>query len=589
MKNKRIFSGLLLAFIMFVACNDFLDREPYASLSSGNMFTSATLAEGVVTGAYSVITYDYTSIGWDRRNWDAFSSVLDPLDVNVSSFYSYMMGTIQTNDELFSTYWKILYEGVNRTNDVINNIEKVPDMSAETKSCRIAECKFLRAYSYYRLNALWRGVPVYLENLAPSEYTKERSTEQQVWQQVIDDCTAAIESEALPEKYDATNSNYGRVTKGAAYALRGKAYLWLKMWKEAADDFKKVGECGYSLHNGSYASLFTVANERSNEMIFSVQMVEQPSRGNVFGYTYGNFTTTGNGKNGFILNTNFVDTYEEKDGTPFNWENYIPGYHSMTPEARSVYFLRNHLTDSEKITMATYGADMSKYDATGNEARILAAYRNRDPRLAATAITPYSTYVGGSAGLEATYTSRFPYRGWEAANGYDLYNYFTNRMNYVIRKFVPTGRTYTNINYNPLDAPIIRYADVLLCLAEALNEQGLYQEAIPYVNQVRNRAGVSPLSSNSSDATYVPDANNLRKRIRNEKKWELACELQLYYDELRWGTWKETKFAENNGSLQVWGSPAYKYRWGGDAYLKWAIPQVEVEKNSKLKQNENWK
>ena len=63
--------------------------------------------------------------------------------------------------------------------------------------------------------------------------------------------------------------------------------------------------------------------------------------------------------------------------------------------------------------------------------------------------------------------------------------------------------------------------------------------------------------------------------------------MQVYLDELRWGTWKEDKFAKNNGLQNVWGEPIYKYIWGGDAYLKWAIPQAEVEKAG-LKQNDYW-
>ena len=160
-------------------------------------------------------------------------------------------------------------------------------------------------------------------------------------------------------------------------------------------------------------------------------------------------------------------------------------------------------------------------------------------------------------------------------------------MFYPIRKFVTSGREYTNIGYNPVDVPVFRYADVLLCLAEALNEQGKWQEAVTYVNQVRNRAGVAPLNAPGNDYVKVTGSEDLRSRIRNEKKWELACEEQVYLDELRWGTWKQDKFSKDNGLWNVWGTPVYKYIWGGDAYLKWAVPQAEVEKGG-LKQNENW-
>ena len=107
-------------------------------------------------------------------------------------------------------------------------------------------CKFLRAWYYYCLNCRWRGVPVYLENLAPEEYTKPRLTENQVWEQIIDDCSDCIECESLPEKYSSTDADYGRITKGAAYTLRGKVYMWQKEWKKAVGTAHPLSERGPS-------------------------------------------------------------------------------------------------------------------------------------------------------------------------------------------------------------------------------------------------------------------------------------------------------------------------------------------------------
>lgn len=581
---KKIYL-LLIAFIVLTACEDFLGRRPYDKVSSETAFESAILAENVVNGVYSNLIYDYVTVDAARVNWDAFSSVMDPTNSLCTSKYNYLTGKILTNNSLFLTYWKRYYEGINRANDVINNIHRVPDMTDEHKAKRIAECKFLRAYHYYRLNCLWRGVPIYLENLAPAEYTKPRSSEEEVWQLIIDDCTAAIECEYLPGKIDKGSSDYGRITKGAAYTLRGKVYMWMKEYALAEADFKKVGELGYALYTGDYANLFKEANERCDEMIFSAQMVAKSGNGNCFSYIYGSYCTTGFGNSELLLNTNFVNSYEEKNGKPFDWNNYIPGYNEMSPKERSVYFLRNNMSDTEISQMATYGAKMSEYDATGNEARIKAAYANRDPRLAATAITPYAEYKGGAAGTEAVYTMRYPYRNWEAPQ-LDLRGSQTNQMLYMIRKFVAVGRESTNIQYNPIDAPIFRYADVLLSLAEAINEQGRHAEAMQYVNQVRSRAGVQLLGTN--EYTQVLNKEQMAERIRNEKKWELACEEQLYYEELRWETWKKAKFAENNGLQHVWGDPVYTYSWGGEEYWKWPIPSTEKEKNNNLQQNDGW-
>ena len=581
---KKIYL-LIIAIVMLTACEDFLGRRPHDKVSSETAFESAILAENVVNGVYSNLIYDYVTVDAARVNWDAYSSVMDPTNSLCTSKYNYLTGKILTNNSMFQTYWKRYYEGINRANDVINNINRVPDMTDEHKAKRIAECKFIRAYHYYRLNCLWRGVPIYLENLAPSEYTRPRSSEEEVWQLIIDDCTAAIECESLPGKIDKGSSDYGRITKGAAYTLRGKAYMWLKEYALAEADFKEVGNLGYALYTGGYENLFKEANERCDEMIFSAQMVAKSGNGNCFSYIYGSYCTTGFGNSELLLNTNFVNSYEEKNGKPFDWNNYIPGYNEMSPKERSVYFLRNNMSDTEVSQMATYGAKMSEYDATSNEARIKAAYANRDPRLAATAITPYAEYKGGASGAEVVYVMRYPYRNWEAPQ-LDLRGSQTNQMLYMIRKFVTVGRESTNIQYNPVDAPIFRYADVLLSLAEAINEQGRTSEAMQYVNQVRSRAGVQLLGTN--EYTQVVNKEQMAERIRKEKKWELACEEQLYYEELRWETWKADKFSENNGLQHVWGDPVYTYSWGGEEYWKWPIPSSEREMNNNLKQNDGW-
>ncbi len=573
---------------LIAGCSNFLDRSSYDEITSENVFTSAALAETVVNGAYSNLRYDYSNFGTEIINWDALSSVMDPADANVSLNYSYLLGTIQPNNGMFSRYWQRLYEGVNRSNDVINNLQRVPDMSDELKAQRIAECKFLRAYHYYRLNSLWRGVPVYLANLPNAEYTRSRSSESDVWNVIIDDLTDCINTPQLPGKYASNSSDYGRVTKGAAYTLRGKVYLWLKKWDLAEADFREVGTLGYGLYTGSYANLFKLAQEKSDEMIFSVQMEELSGMGNTFSRTYGNRMTTGAGNSSFFMNTRFVDSYEWADGKPFDWEDIIPGYNNMEPKARSVYFLRDNITSPEQTIMQTYGAEMSEYLPTGNEARIKAAYANRDSRLDATVITPYSIYSGGFSGAAINYSPRWPFRS-SASAPYDLQTNSNSYMLYSIRKFVTEGRQFLNVSFNPVDVPIFRYADVLLGLAEALNEQGRYQDAIVFVNQVRNRANVASLNAPGNPYVAVSSSDDLRPRIRNERKWELAGEEQLYYDEIRWGTWQETKFATGNGLLEMWGAPVYTYQWGGSAYLKWAIPSSETERNTNLTQNDDWK
>ncbi|GHU67291.1 hypothetical protein FACS189413_01790 [Bacteroidia bacterium] len=588
MKNRfeiRLTIIAIVALFSSACSSDMLDLAPYDAVSSGNVWTKSSLAEQVVTGVYEQLPREQ-----ELLNWDAFSSVLDPATGSSLAQYQMLMGGVTANTTFFETYWKAFYEGIARSNDVINNIHKVPDMTAGKKARYVAECKFIRAYYYYKLNALWRGVPVYLENVDVKDCTKGRSSADDVWNIIIQDLTDCINEQNLPAKYEANSPLYGRITKGAAYTLRGKVYLWQKNWNAAQKDFEEVGQSGYDLYLGNYAGLFTEANEHCNEMIFSIQMIEQSGYGSSRAREYGNALTTGNGYNSFFLNTRFVDSYENADGQPFDWDDYFPGYSSMEAKARSVFFLRDGMTAKEKNTMATYGADMSLYLSSGNEARLAAAYANRDSRLSATAITPYSTYLGGMTGADNLYTYRWPYKGYDSRDPFDFRIAFSNNfMVYPIRKFVPRGSENNFPTYNPIDISIFRYADVLLGLAEALNEQNETDLAIVEINKVRARAGVAALqTSDASQPTFVADNNNLRQRIQHEKLVELACEEAVYFDELRWETWKSSKFAAGNGLSEVWGAPVYQYNWLGDQCLLWPVPAAEREKNRNLEQNPLW-
>ena len=577
---------------MAVSCSGFLDKIPSDKLSSKLVYTDPVLAENAVRGVYHNLAWEFNSQENVKYNWDAYAGVLDPVDYFTGAV-PFLSGNVLSTNGVFTTFWKRYYEGINRANDVIENIGNVPGMSEQIKQRRLAECRFIRAYYYYRLNCRWRGVPVYLQNLAPDEYTKGRSDEEKVWETILDDLNYCIDNENLPGKYASNDSDYGRITKGAAYVLRGKVYMWLKQWELAEADFLKLSELGYDLYEGNYADLFTEANEKSREMIFSIQYIPQSGFGNALSYIYGNVETVSKGNDQFVLNSDFADSYECKDGKPFKWDDYLPGYSDLSEKERSAYFFRDGMTDAEISAQKEYGADMSLYLNSGNEARLKNIYNKRDPRLAATAILPYSTYVGGSTGAALTYTSRFPYRK-DTAPEYDLQTRYITKMHYWMRKFVAKGVEYSSSEYTGIDMPVFRYADVLLCLAEALNEQGRTDDAVYYVNKVRDRAGVAELNSNSW--TMVEGQEDMRRRIINEKHWEFAGESgTLYEDELRWGVWHERRFLgseqgalSNAGLKQVWGENLSQYIYAGDFCYKWAIPQSERQRNGKLSQNEGW-
>ena len=602
---------VLVSSILFSSCGpDFLDTTPSNRVSTNEAFTSANKANAVVNGAYERFYYEF--IGSEARAWDQFTEIMD-LDVNwVSGNAPLLLGSATASSHQFAYWWKAFYEEIYRTSNVIQNIDQVPDMSDNIKARNKAECHFLRAWAYYRANCLYRGVPIYTEPVEYGKATKARSTEEEVWKQVIDDCTAAINEPNLPNKYVISSSDYGRVTKAAAYYLRGQVYLWQKEWAKASADFKIITTMGYELF-GDYKAMFKAANEKNNEYIFQYQYTDDDKLGNYFSQCYGNRVTVNNAWNNYLPNPMLIDSYEWANGKPFNIDEMIPGYSSMEPKARSVFYLRDSLNVNATGTkldkaykagynqMVTYGSDMTKYLEYGNEARIKAIYEGRDPRLLMNIITPYSEYKGGCTPDCFTYTLRWPYFGADAEYPYDLRTDTNDRYYYLWRKFVIEGRESRTIWDSDIDIPIFRYAGALLSLAEALNEEGKTTEAIKYVNQVRARIpGLALLNSNSW--TTVTGQDNMRERIRKEMLWELAGENQMYWKELRWGTWADKKFGTNrltesdhtkyngaNGMTEIWGTKRYTLNYNGDYEFKWAIPLSEIERNPNLKQNDGWK
>lgn len=583
---KKILTLIFTIAVLTGCKKDLLETAPYSQIASETMWTTDNLTDQGMTGVYALLRYGISSGG-------ASGVVLYQMDAlgftgQTSGAESLLSGTITASNGYFSTHWQNLYEGIQRSNDAIKNIPLKSPSTPEKKARYIAEAKFLRAYFYFRLNQLYKGVPIYLAPFNPEEATKARSTEAQVWEQIVADLTAVIGETNLPDKYTSGSAQYGHITKGAAYALRGKAYLYTQKWDLAAADFSKVRDAGYTLF-GNYTNLFKTANEQSSEMIFSIQNIGISGFGSDTQFYCGTRSSFGSCWNSYHVSPNLVDLYENADGSTFDWEVAIPGYTALTIAEREVYFLRNNLTATEISAASIRGAKMSLYLPTGNEARVIKAYTNRDSRLAANVITPYSTYLGVFSGANAVVTSRWPYRGEAAING-DLRTDTQSLFYYLYRKYVYEGNAETPArDYGPTDMVLIRYADVLLMWAEALNEQGSISESIAKVNEVRARAGAVLLQNNNSALpTFVASQTDLRERIRNERRVEFPNEGINFFDEMRWKSWKEKVFSAGNGVKQTWGKVVYAYSFKGDYLYNWAIPAVEIERNPNLTQNPGW-
>ena len=156
---------------------------------------------------------------------------------------------------------------------------------------------------------------------------------------------------------------------------------------------------------------------------------------------------------------------------------------------------------------------------------------------------------------------------------------------YFFRKFVPEydmDGTANNRAHTPINFPLIRYADVLLMLAECYNENNRSSDAVDLINQVRARAGMPGINS-GPDYLAADSKEEVFERIRRERGWELAGEGHSFDDYKRWGMLEQL----DGPMSDLLGTVKYTRVVSSRDYL-WPIPQTERDMNPDLTQNPGW-
>jgi len=391
------------------------------------------------------------------------------------------------NFEVSDNIWRDHYRTIYRCNQVLANVPGIPGMDATLQARVLAEARFLRALCYFNLVSLYGNVPLALTPATTLTTVYPQGTVAQIWDQVIADLEAAQAD--LPLAY--TGPNVGRATKGAALTLLGKAYMQNRRWADAQTQFARVISSGtYSL-TPVYTDNFRHTTENNPESIFEVQFSDDRRGGNDSGEFGPDATSSQGGQRSQF------------------WG--IPGTPSTPskPEIKGAGFV-----DGE-IRPWVVREFLQEPTTTGQRDPRLAAtafYNRRDQTLFPTTLpTDTDTLVYGVGFL-----TRYKESSRNVARVY-WRKYATDYF-----------RTFEDFD-SPINHRVMRYADVLLLQAEALNEQGNTSSAIPLINQVRQRAGLAPLAAGSFTS------ETLRMQIMHERVTELAGEGVRWFDLQRWG------------------------------------------------------
>lgn len=570
--NKNILLSGVVLMLSVSSCYD-LNRFPQDKLSAATFFKTQEHADQAMMGVYSIMQND-NAMGL-TFSMDCLGGIGTGYDN--ASYQNMMRGTYGVTDNQIKNKWIQLYEGITRSNIVLQNIDAV-DMSDELINQYKGEARFMRAIYYNSLLTFFGGVPIYDESFVVAEgfnnMLKPRSSEEETRDFILADLEAAIAS--LPAEW--SNENYGRATSGAATALKGKVLLYAKKYSEAATCFENVVKSGkYELYN-SYSDLFKPTGDQSNEMIFAIQ--NMGGIGTDFGmpmcFYMGSRASYGSCWNNVMASVDFVDSFEWKDGKPFDWDQFIPGFTTS-----------NTIKEETFAGVLNKGTSVVSYPAAKD--KLLEMYENRDPRMAYTVILPYTWYKGWfkNAPHDCEYFVTKPGTP-TPIDGNRLIRLNGNHYYYPWRKFVPEHNMDGELNNRadtPINFPLIRYADVLLMLAECYNEMGRTADAVNYINQVRTRPSVNMPALNSGPAWLnATTKEEVFNRIKHERTVELAGEGHSFNDMRRWNL---LLTLNNKQEKHVTGRVHFTRTVTERDYL-WPIPADEIFQNPSLTQNPGW-
>lgn len=530
-KNKIVFWSLLAAvplLLTAVGCKKFLDRQPlsvtYDDLTQGAL-------ESQVLGMYSVLkSYaGFSTLPWldnhSIRDDDAQkgSDINDGKEV-VAEYDTYQYSK---DDWAPNTYWNDHYYMINSANTALDYADSMK-VSDEASKRNIGEALFFRAYAYWELMKTYGDVPLDKHKIkTPSDGIRDKVPIATLYTFIDSNLDAA--TKLLPLNASVYGSGYaGRLTKGAANTLWAETYLFRKDWA------KVTALC--------------------NEII---------------------------GSNQYSLNADFSDNWRE-------WKNNVPGGGKNSPEsifemqatvganAQSNSKLDNGVDFGTSQQVRRNGAPIEWNLGWGWNTptqALVDAWPNTDPRKAKTILysgqSDGGTAQGGFGATVPAYTSP------DGTGG--LAQKYWNKKLYTGND--PAMRTYTGFVNSAgsarwINHRIFRYAEVILMLAEALNEAGDGNGAAIQLEKIRNRAS----GNQGPSRTVVPpvafvNQAQMRQAIKDERRWELALEGKRFYDLVRWGD-----------ALSVLGPLGYTNR-----ARYYPIPQKAIDATGGvLKQNPEW-
>lgn len=251
----------------------FLDVDPQAQQPAVTFWKTQDDAQAGVYAIYGNLR-SYSNVGFPALAVESIAS--DEADkgssANDASYLNdFDSFRVTSTDGQVLGFWEGQYQNINLCNQVLDNIPGI-EMDLSLKNRLLAEAKFVRAYSYFRLVRAFGGVRLHLTTpKTPEQFNMPRSSREQVYAAIEKDLDEA--AAVLPASYAA--ADLGRATKGAALALHAKVAMYQQKWSQVLSLTNTVMSLGYSLLP-DFDSSFRLNHENSSESIFEIQCEYNP-------------------------------------------------------------------------------------------------------------------------------------------------------------------------------------------------------------------------------------------------------------------------------------------------------------------------
>ncbi|MFQ8589529.1 MAG: RagB/SusD family nutrient uptake outer membrane protein [Bacteroides stercoris] len=508
--KKKYLSLLAACSFLFAGCSDFLDMNPNGILDEESV-SGVEQLDKLVISAYSMLGNDHYDIPFNLwpygnvRSDDAYKGGRDESDIQDFHFYE-TSSNITANFGEPDGLWYNCYIAISRANNALRSLNNVSEQDFPNKKIRIGECRFIRGHFYFLLKVLFKSIPYIDETVAIEDYgtiSNIALSNDELWQKIADDFKAAYDN--LPESQ---GTDVGRANKYSAAAYLAKTYLY-KAYRQ--DEKHNVTE----INAEDLKQVLTF----SNEVMSSDYGLEDDFAYNFLPGSYEN------GKESL-----FAIQHSTDDGTLYGRLNFSDALNVPMKFSGSCDFQKpsqNLVNAYKTVNGLPEFSDYNKADYNANTDKV-------DPRLYHTVALP---------GVPYKYDKKNIFdESWTRNKAvYGLYS--SLKENLALND--PSSVLIDPFRANTKNKIVIRYADVVLMRAEALIELDREKEALPLINEIRERAkkstGLIDYAENVDIALYVDNVNcnwtkpYAREALRWERRLELAMESQRFFDLVRWG------------------------------------------------------